>query len=410
MSAEVPLAGGLFFLVGHTEHVGDDMPLERVVERFTACQRDFMAVVKGEALVGVCSRRDVAHKMGARFGFALFGHTPVREHLMGDVLTLGVDSDLTAALTAVSERSIGRFYDDVLVVAPTGAFVGFILVHELVRLQTRLLLGNIADLERSRREIEQKNAMMKDDLLMAREVQRAMLPDLARESVPGDRWRVATHYAPAEGVSGDFYQVIRVSPGHCGILVCDVMGHGVRSALIAAMLGAFAADLRSCAQEPARVLTLMNQCLFSVLRRAGTMLFVTAAYVAIDVPAGRFSYSQAGHPPGLIRRRSGAVSSLPGEGVAAGPALGLIEDNVYEQEKGNIDAGDAILLFTDGLTEARNERDEEWGIERLREGVSHSAGKSLEGLLGHLVAQSQAFCGRPFDDDVCLVAVEACDI
>ncbi|MFY9925672.1 MAG: SpoIIE family protein phosphatase [Opitutaceae bacterium] len=399
---------GLRSMLGHRESVAGDAPLEEVHRRFSESGRDFLAVLDGPRLLGVCARREIAMQLGARFGFALFAHRPVREHLMASAFRLCETTPLPEALASVSARANENFYDDVLLVDEAGGYVGFIFVHALVRLQTEMLLGNIAALERSRLEVAEKNKAMEDDLLMAREVQLAMLPASGDARDPGLRWSFHSQYRPAGGVSGDFYQLIRISEGAAGILLCDVMGHGVRSALITSMLRAFAEDLRPVAGDPGALLTRLNQCLMTVLRHAGHFLFVTAAYAVVDVDASTLAYGQAGHPTGFIRHASGAVEALPSDGDVAGPALGLIDDFTYVAGRQGLRPGDAVILFTDGVFEARDRAGDEWGQERLREEIARRAGLPVGDLLPAVISASGEFAGvGAFEDDVCMVALEA---
>jgi serine phosphatase RsbU (regulator of sigma subunit) len=393
-------------LVGHRESVEAGTPLEAVHKRFAENGRDFMAVLDGDRLAGVCARREIAMKLGARFGFALFARSPVREHLSPNVLTIVEGLQIREVLESVSARAEAYFYDDVLLSDAAGGFVGFIFVHELVRLQTRLLLGNISALERSRREIAEKNKAMEDDLRMARDVQLAMLPEGAGATEAGRGWEFHSHYAPAGGVSGDFFQVIPVSEHAAGVLVCDVMGHGVRSALVTAMIRAFTEELRPMARDPGALLTRLNAELSGVLQNSGTLLFVTAAYVIVDAADGSLNYAQAGHPTGFVRRASGRVEPLPMDDDGAGPALGLIADCAYASRRGRMGPGDAAILYTDGLTEARAASGEEWGEGRLMAELGAHPSRATGELLPGVVAAAGAFAGGgPFEDDVCLVSL-----
>lgn len=395
-------------MVGHCESVSAGDPLEKVHQRFAESRRDFFAVLDGSRLLGVCARREIAMQLGARFGFALYAKSPARNHLMVSVLAISLTTPLTQALSSVSGRTNENFYDDVLLVDENGGFVGFIFVHALVRLQTELLLGNIEDLEDSRREVAEKNRAMEEDLMMAREAQLAMLPaegDFLAESL---RWHFSSQYRPAGGVGGDFFQLIRIADDAAGILVCDVMGHGIRSALVTAMLRAFTGDLLAVAGDPGMLLTRLNQSLLGVLRQAGNLLFVTAAYAVIDMGARSLSYSQAGHPTGFLRHVSGDVELLPCEGDVAGPALGLLDDFQYLSSSRSLLEGEAVVLFTDGLFEARNGAGDEWGQDRLREEVERLHALPCGDLLAAVVAAAGAFAsGGGFEDDVCIISLEA---
>src|ERR1700678_1482587 len=163
MNRDLPASVGLRSLVGHRESVAGDTPLEEVHRRFAENRRDFIAVLDGPELLGVCARREIAMQLGARFGFALFARRPVREHLVAGALRISEATPLPEAFASVAARTDEHFYDDLLLVDEAGGFIGFIFVHALVRLQTELLLGNISALERSRQEVAEKNRAMEDD-------------------------------------------------------------------------------------------------------------------------------------------------------------------------------------------------------------------------------------------------------
>jgi phosphoserine phosphatase RsbU/P len=389
--------------VGHREFVHANDTLEVVHQRFAAGRHDFMAVLDGRRLVGLCARRDLGTLLGARYGFALYARVPVRDHLTLDAIHIRADQPLTDVLQAISARRDEHFYDDVLLVDAAGDFLGLVYVRDLVRLQTSMLMGNIA-------EVADKNRQMEDDLRMAREVQVAMLPREfpACRADDGMALRFAQHYEPAGGVSGDFFDVLPVSDTAVGLIICDVMGHGVRSALITAMVRTMIEELRPHAAAPAEMLTQMNAHLSKLLNRAGDMIFVTAAYVVVDAANRRLSYAQAGHPTPLHwNARAGLAAPLGGADRIGGPALGLVEDHVYAQVDFGLEPDDRVLLFTDGIFEAANDAGEEFGLVRLTAALAQNAGSKLPALPAALRQAVVEFAGdRPFGDDVCLVACE----
>jgi sigma-B regulation protein RsbU (phosphoserine phosphatase) len=143
-----------------------------------------------------------------------------------------------------------------------------------------------------------------------------------------------------------------------------------------------------------------------VLRQAGTLLFVTAAYVVIDTEEWTLLYGQAGHPTGFILRAAGELELLPAGDDVAGPALGLIDDCTYLSGRAEMSAGDRALLFTDGVFEVRNAAGEEWGTERLGAEICRRAG-GRDLLPGVASAAAIFAAGGAFDDDVCLISLEA---
>jgi hypothetical protein len=247
--------------------------------------------------------------LGSRFGFALNAQRAVRGHLMAAPLQITTGTPLTEVFKATAGRGDHEFFDDVLLVDPEGSYVGLIAMRTLVRLQTDFLLGNIERLDASRREIAEKNREMESDITMAREVQLAMLPPPLVTLTAADRTlRVAHRYQPAGGVSGDFFDILKLSDTAVGLVVCDVMGHGVRSALITAMVRAMLEELRSVGADPGTLLTRLNRDLTRILRQTGSMIFVTAGYAVLSLDEGRLRYAQAGHPTPLHwHAGSGAV-------------------------------------------------------------------------------------------------------
>jgi sigma-B regulation protein RsbU (phosphoserine phosphatase) len=396
-------------LVGHGVAVPCTATVDEVRAEFARTGTNFIAVLDNSTLLGVCARQKVVQEMGSRFGFALYAHRPVREHLVPDILRISVGTPVTSVFQAVATRSDRDFYDDVLLVDGSGSYIGMIQVGTLVRLQTEFLMGTIARLEVSRREIAAKARQMEEDLQMASSVQQAMMP---REETPSpDRapaLRIAHRFHPAGVVSGDFFDILRMPDGSAGILICDVMGHGVRSALIAAMIRAMLEQLRPLAPDSGAFLSRLNRDLTRILRQTGDMIFVTAAYCVLDPDRGLLRYTQAGHPTPLIcRRPGGEACALACPGAAAGPALGLIDDFDFTTWEEAMVPGDRVLLFTDGVIEASSPGGEEFGLSRLAGSWSQHAPDPLSDAVSGLLGDVATFCGdSTFDDDICIVAAQ----
>lgn len=408
-SGTEPATTNLRTLIGHNAAVPAAMTVEAVQAEFTRTNTDFLAVLDGESLLGVCARRELVQSLGTRFGFSLNARQPVSAHLMGAPMRVVAGTAVTEVFKAAAARADREFYDDVLLVDERGAYLGMIPMRTVVRLQTEFLLGNIETLEASRREIAAKNGEMEKDLLMAREVQLAMLPQgQGPLSAGGATLRIAHRFCPAGGVSGDFFDVVPLDSARAGILVCDVMGHGVRSALITAMVRAMLEELRPIAGDPGQFLTRLNHDLGSILRQAGNLIFVTAAYVVIDQQAGRLRYAQAGHPTPLRwDGLAGRMRAVACPDAAAGPALGLIDDFVFATVDEKLEPGDRVVLYTDGLTEAPAPSGEEFGPVRLAEILKRQRQQPLDAALNALLAEVATFCGSPlFPDDVCVVMAE----
>jgi sigma-B regulation protein RsbU (phosphoserine phosphatase) len=399
-------------LTSHGEAIPAAMTVETALTVMARSNIDFVAVLEGPRLLGVCARRDFAQQLGSRYGFALNARQPVKAFLMRSPLQISTATPITAVFKAATARGPLEFYDDVLLVEPNGLYVGMIPMRALVRLQTEFLLSNNAQLEASRDEIAEKNLAMEKDLLMAREVQLAMLPPAHAPFMAGGRTlRLAHRYQPAGSVSGDFYDVLRISDDVAGILVCDVMGHGARSALITAMVRAMMEELRPFASDPGILLTRLNRNLTRILRQTGSLIFVTAAYAVVQLGSRRLRYGQAGHPtPFRWDAAARTVRKVNCPFDLAGPALGLIDTFEYKTVEEDFVAGDRLVLFTDGVVEAANAAEEEFGEERLVREVERGAALRLADSLQSLLNAVGKFCaGMPFSDDVCVIAAELID-
>ena len=206
---------------------------------------------------------------------------------------------------------------------------------------------------------EREQLAIEHELTTAREIQRTLLPT-HMPGVPGLAFRA--EYEPATSVAGDLYDFLRIDEKHVGVLVADVSGHGVPAALIASMVKvAVSSQAARLASEPATLLEEVNTLLRASVRRA----FVTATYLWFDMTQRTVSVCNAGHPPPLLYR-DGEFVELGGQGVLLGRFAGVR----YSATTIALQPGDRVVAFTDGVVEARNDRDEAFGEERLRELVA----------------------------------------
>lgn len=263
------------------------------------------------------------------------------------------------------------------------------------------------------RELQEKNAEMEDDLEMAREVQQAFLPQqyptFPRHVAQAESAiRFYSKYLPTTTLGGDFFHILPISETKAGILICDVMGHGVRAALVTAVQRALVEELTEFASTPGEFLTRMNEAFLSILRRTRSPMFASAFYVTVDVGTYQMRYANAGHPrPLLLRRRANEVLSLEGPGTRPGPALGVFGDSKYDEAESAIEPEDLLMLFTDGLYEVENSRGEFYDQQMLMAAVQTRLGLPAEGLFDSMLEIVRDFSAtRDFIDDVCLVGIE----
>lgn len=284
-------------------------------------------------------------------------------------------------------------------------------VTEQVRAEEKIR-RTTAELARSREELRVKNTAMEENLRMAREIQAAMLPQqypAFPKNVPPEQsaFQFVHRYQPAETVSGDFFSVSALSDNEASVFICDVTGHGVRAALVTAMIRALVEELKPLARDPGMFLRKLNSDLCSILKATGSPMLTTAFYLVADRTTGVMRFANAGHPkPLLVRRAAQSVEPL----IAAGrsqPALGLFDDPAYQTVEVKIKSGDLVMLFTDGLLEVQGLNEELYSHERMMLDVRSLLSASNAELFDKLIEAIREFAvSHEFEDDVCLVGME----
>jgi len=262
-------------------------------------------------------------------------------------------------------------------------------------------------------ELAEKNAQLEEDLKAARELQNALLPQsfpVFPSSVSPQASSLQFHhfFRPSSGVGGDFFHVFQLSDFLAGVFICDVMGHGVRAALVASILRALVEEARACATEPSSFLETVNRGLFRILNHTGLTMFVSACYLVADIRRGELRYANAGHPaPICVHQIRGSAEPLPLCGSKPDPVLGIFANPPYHSASCGLSAGDTLLLFTDGLFEVEGAPGQYFDQRGLLRSARQLASGCPEELCQRLVAEVQRFAAtKDFADDVCLVAME----
>jgi len=258
-----------------------------------------------------------------------------------------------------------------------------------------------------------QQAQMDQELALAREVQQALLPQ-SYPSFPrgaaeaASALRFSHRYLPEGRVGGDFFTVIRISDTEAGVLVCDVMGHGVHAALVTAVERVLVEEIHGLAGDPGAFLAELNRRLHHFFEPLSTSMFVTALYLVVDSATGAVRFANASHPQPLhICRAQHSVRTM---GATSHPhpfALGVTKDSVYPTEKDQVKAGDFLLLYTDGLCDLGEGKDLAPDDPQFVRLIQNCARLRGEAFLDNLLAQARQFSGHEnFLDDVCLVGIE----
>lgn len=238
---------------------------------------------------------------------------------------------------------------------------------------------------------DQKLNEIQSELEVARRIQLSILPAEFPDSA---HFRIASRYLPMTSVAGDFYDYVIATDQEAGLLIADVSGHGVPAALIASMVKLAASSQRSTADDPARFLAGMNVALCGNTQNQ----FVTAAYVHLNAQSGELRYSAAGHPPMLLLR-DGAITKVEENGLL----LAAFEFASYANAVHNLESGDRLLLYTDGIIEAANASGNFFGHDALCELLKNTAKLPSASAADSIITSVRAWSARQDDDLTVLV-------
>lgn len=308
--------------------------------------------------------------------FALRGHVLVYLPLLAagqplGALELGYAGSLKLTLTEEDRRTLAAFADQVA-----------IAVHNMQLL----------------RRTEEALARKVEEITVAQQIQRAMLPHRTPD-VAG--WQFAAVYEAARIVGGDFYDFYELpgKPSRLGVVVADVADKGVPAALFMALSRTIMRTTALSGRGPGSALLRANEL---ILKDSQSDLFLSAVYAAIEVDTGRMIYVNAGHNrPLWYRVATGTVHELAARGVV----LGVLEEIKLEEQRVDLAPGDVLVFYTDGLTEALSAAGEEFGKERLMAVVAAHAAGSATDIQAAIMAAYTAFTGgaEVVDDVTCVV-------
>jgi serine phosphatase RsbU (regulator of sigma subunit) len=264
-----------------------------------------------------------------------------------------------------------------------------LLADEFNRMTKRLLIYQ--------REMEKK-AKLDEQLDIARNIQQNMLPTTGIET---DRLSIEGYYKAATGVGGDYYDFIEIGGGYYGLIMSDVAGKGVPASLMMIMIRTiFRSLIHSGVHDPSRVVTLMNSTLSDDISNDR---FATLLFGVFNLKNLSFRYTNAGYGPIMLYRadKETCIEIRPDNGSIP---IGVMPEMSYGEEKPlKLGKGDALILFTDGINEARNRKKEEYGLERLTAVVPASG--SLGSITKSIIDDVLLFTGdtEQFDDMTLLV-------
>ena len=243
---------------------------------------------------------------------------------------------------------------------------------------------------------------LKSDLAIAGEIQQAILPqNFPPFPEEADKLDIAASMTPAKDVGGDFYDFFRIDDDHIGFLIADVSGKGIPAAIFMAVSRTLIRATGIRGGSTSDCLTYSNRLLSD---ESVECMFVTVFYGILNVKTGQISYANAGHNPPYIVNSSGKVKPLP---MPDDPMVGAVGGLVYHEHSLQLQRGEALVMFTDGVTEAMNMVYEEYGEARLESILQKTSGTSCQQLIETVKQDVAAFTTEAEQsDDLTLLAIK----
>lgn len=257
-------------------------------------------------------------------------------------------------------------------------------------------------LEASRRELQGqvrlgriKEQSHEAELAQAHEIQRHLLP---RETPQIAGFQIACAWQPAKSVSGDYFDVFPLGEGRLALCIADVSGKGITAALLMANLQASVKAFAREATSPAQLCSKLNAVLCETVAPGK---FVTLFYGIIDTQQRQLHYENAGHCLPLLVRADGSIV-MP---ASYSGVLGIFSHWTFRDSELQLEAGDCLVLMTDGVLEAAKDDEEEFGYQRLIEAIAQSRSAGANGIRNAIMGSVSAYCEGQFADDASLIVV-----
>lgn len=266
------------------------------------------------------------------------------------------------------------------------------------RVKTHIALKSSLDqLKRTGEELAKAKAKMEDELNVGQRIQLSMLPTVAPRL---DDFNVFATMRAARQVGGDLYDYFFIDPKRYCVCVADVSDKGVPASLFMAVTKTLIRASTSDDHSTASIVTRINN---ELARDNDASMFVTIFLAIYDIHSGCLTYTNAGHNPPFIKRADGAIESV---NDLHGPVAGAVEELAYKESQLQLRAGDTLLLYTDGVSEAMNSDDELFGEQRISSLLQRADVGDAESLCSELLAEVDSFAGdAEQSDDITLLAL-----
>ncbi|MFM8271888.1 MAG: PP2C family protein-serine/threonine phosphatase [Gemmata sp.] len=376
--------------------VAPECPLRAVMAEMNQRRIGAVVVVRaGDELAGIFTERDLIRRVAdVDPGWR---DTPVSDWMTSNPHTILPDVRWEEAVAAMHRHRVRHLpvLDGRRVI---GIITSRMLMSQRAEFLDRLVEQRTRQLKAALDEVMSRDAELRQNLRAAARFQTRLLLPHAPPEWPELRW--GFHYAPLDQLGGDYFDVAQPDPDHFGFLIADASGHSIAATMVAIMSRIAFADVAGTTTSPGAVLSAMNVRLQGLADER----FVTAFYGVLNRRTRVLTYASAGHPyPLRYAARTGAVEPL----VSQGFLLGIMPEEQYRERTVQLEPGDRLCFYTDGLIEARDDRGEDYGQQRLERALEEHSQCPAGVLTERLIADQRAFRGdQKLSDDVTLVVTE----
>jgi len=299
------------------------------------------------------------------------------------------DKDFKARIEIKSNDEIGSLANNFNNMADT--------IQKYSETMEELVAQRTEQLRISNQELKEANEQMKKELLMAQKIQEALIPKIFPDI---KNFSFSGMYIPMESLGGDYYDVIKISENKIGMLIVDVCGHGVPAALITAMAKvSFGTNIKEN-KNTSEIIKKVNEDLYNII---GKMEYLTAFFCIIDTQQNIITYTNAGHPSAFIIRKEGDILELSQNSTV----IGFLNNVTFIADEQKIEDGDKIVLYTDGVIEAKNKKDELFDIKRLKDILFKNKKLDSKNLIRVISNELMNFTeGRNLNDDITILIAD----
>lgn len=375
--------------------VSPTTPLQDVLDVMRAREIGSVVVADGLTPVGIFTEGDYLRRCGGITPSPV--SSPIRDFMSADLWTVTPDTSWQTVLESMQQREIRH-----APVVDQQKLVGMLSVRDILRHRTKLLETVVqqrtAELIQQQRELAERDRERTRSLEIAARIQRRLLPAGTPAAEP---FQVAFAFHPHDQVAGDYFDIQAVEPDTLLLVMGDASGHGVPAAFISVIAKTCIQTQLSSTTSPAALLLAMNEFLYGWVEPEH---FISMFVATINRRTLKMTYARAGHPHPLLLRRDGSTVELDVEGIM----LGVLPEPEFLEQTIQIDQGDKLLLYTDGLTECTGTDDELFGLNRVQQFLAERPDMPCRSLVNALVDEAHRFTGnRGFADDLTVMLLEA---